>query len=91
MRYGSHSMVHTYTLSIERFWIGPSPRPLPDNTQHSLETYIHAPAGFESTISASERPETHALECAATGIGIKYTTPEIAYGYKNKFHLIRLK
>ena len=27
------------------------------------------PAGFESTIPASERPRTHALDLAATGIG----------------------
>jgi hypothetical protein len=26
-------------------------------------------AGFEPTIAASERPQTHALEYAATGIG----------------------
>ena len=28
------------------------------------------PLGFESTISASERPQTHALDRAATEIGI---------------------
>jgi hypothetical protein len=27
------------------------------------------PAGFESTIPASERPQTHVLDRAATGIG----------------------
>jgi hypothetical protein len=29
------------------------------------------PVGFEPTISAGERPQTHALERAATGIGMK--------------------
>jgi len=29
------------------------------------------PAGFEPTIPASERPQTHALDCAATGTGIQ--------------------
>jgi hypothetical protein len=29
-----------------------------------------ATAGFEITIPASERPQTHALDSAATGIGI---------------------
>ena len=29
------------------------------------------PSGFEPTIPASERPQTHALERAATGIGWK--------------------
>jgi len=43
---------------------------LPDNTQHSQETDIHAPVGFEPTIPASERPQTHALDRAATGTGI---------------------
>jgi len=72
-------MIRTYTLSIGLLWIGPSQIPLPDNKHHSLETYIHAPAGFEPAVPASERPETHALDCAATGIGIIYTILEIAY------------
>jgi len=29
------------------------------------------PSGFEPTIAASERPQTHALDRAATGIGIE--------------------
>ena len=45
-------------------------RPLPDNTQHSKGTEIHAQAGFESTIPASKRPQTHALDRSATLIGI---------------------
>jgi len=28
------------------------------------------PVGFEPTISAGERPQTHALDRAATGIGV---------------------
>ena len=51
----------------------PSQRPLPDNTQHSQQTNIHAP-----TISAGERPQTYALDRAATGTG--YATP-----YKAKY------
>jgi hypothetical protein len=43
----------------------PTQRSLPDNTQHSKETDIHAPAGFEPTIPASERPQTHALDRVA--------------------------
>ena len=46
--------------------ISPSQRPLHDNTQHSD---IHAPAGFEPAIPGRERPQTHALDRAATGIG----------------------
>jgi hypothetical protein len=33
-----------------------------------IETGIHTAAGFEPAIPASERPKTHALDCAATGI-----------------------
>jgi hypothetical protein len=49
--------------------ISSSQRPLPDNTQHSQETDIHAPVGFKPTILVSERPKTHALDRTATGIG----------------------
>jgi len=45
--------------------IGPSQRPLPDNTQKSQETDSHAPAGFDLAIPASERPQTHVLHRAA--------------------------
>jgi hypothetical protein len=48
--------------------IGPSQRPLPDNTQHSQETDIHDPGGIWTAIPASERPQTHALDRTATGI-----------------------
>jgi hypothetical protein len=42
-------------------------------TRHSQETDIHAPAVFEPTIPASERPQTHALDRTATGIGFVTT------------------
>ena len=32
-------------------------------------TNIHDPGGFEPTIPISERPQTHALDRTATGIG----------------------
>ena len=56
--------------------IGPTQRPLPDDTKHSpererereRERFIH-PAEFEPTILASKRTQTHALHRAATGIG----------------------
>jgi len=44
-----------------------SQRPLPNNTQHSQQTNIHAPMGFEPTISAGERPPTYDLDGEATG------------------------
>ena len=43
--------------------------PLPDNTRHSQQADIHAPARFEPTIPASERPQTHTLDRAITGNG----------------------
>ena len=44
----------------------PDAETLPDNTQ---ETIIHALAGFEPTIPASERQRSHAIDRAVTGIG----------------------
>ena len=45
--------------------IGPTQRPLPDNTQHSQAT-THAPAGIEPIISAGRRPQTYVSDRAAT-------------------------
>lgn len=42
---------------------------LPDNTQHSQWTGIHAPVGFEPAVSPSKRPEINALDRTVTGIG----------------------
>ena len=47
--------------------ISATQRPLPDNTQHSQQTNIHAPLGFEPTISAGKRPQTYASDRTATG------------------------
>jgi hypothetical protein len=38
------------------------------NTQHSEDTVIHTLVGFELAVLASERPQTHALDCAAIWI-----------------------
>jgi hypothetical protein len=59
--------------------ISPTQRPLPDNIQHSQETDIHSPAGFEHKIPASERPQTHALDHVVTGIGISINTRAVIY------------
>jgi hypothetical protein len=40
------------------------------NTQHSQEKNIHAPAGFEPETPVIERPQTHALDRAATGLAL---------------------
>ena len=49
--------------------ISPTQSPLPDDTQHSQETLPSA--GFEPTILKNQRPQTHALDRVATGIGTK--------------------
>jgi hypothetical protein len=56
-----------YTL-FDQKEISPTQKPLPVNTKHSQKTNVHAPAGFKATIPASERPQTEALDRAATGI-----------------------
>ena len=63
----SHSAYHTQWESSVRM-IGLSQRLLPDNTKLSQKTYMSS-AGFEPIIPASEWPQTHALDRAATGIG----------------------
>ena len=42
---------------------------LTTHNTHKRETSM-PPAGFEPTIPASERSQTHALDCAVTGIGL---------------------
>ena len=50
--------------------IGSSHGPLPDNAQYSQQTSM-ASAGFEPAILVGHRPQTHALDCAATGTSEK--------------------
>jgi len=39
-------------------------------------------AGFEPTVSAGERPQTHALDSTATGTGIKHVYNTFSYSMK---------
>jgi len=52
--------------------IGPTQRLLPDNTQNSQEKDMMSPAGFEPTIPARERAQTHALDRVASRVGKPY-------------------
>jgi hypothetical protein len=52
--------------------ISASQRPLPDNTQHSQQTFM-PPVGFEPTILAGERTQIFALGRAVTGTGCNTT------------------
>jgi hypothetical protein len=52
---------HTRSESFGRA-ITPLQRPLPDYTQHSLETDILSPGRIQTAIPASMWPQTHALD-----------------------------
>jgi hypothetical protein len=72
----SHTTMHHCRQDCFGRVISSSQRPLPYNTQHSQQINIHAsPVGLKPTISAGERPQTYALDRAATGIGgwVKYS------------------
>jgi len=49
--------------------ISSSQRPVPDNTQHSQETNIHAPGGIRTHNRSKRAAKTYALDRAATGTG----------------------
>jgi hypothetical protein len=68
----SHSHITTLSRTPQNEW---SARRrdiyLATHNTHKRQTSIH-PEGFEPTIPASERPQTHALDRAATGIGLNH-------------------
>ena len=64
----SHTTTHYSPWDSSGRVISPSQRLLPDNTHYSRQTPM-PPAGFEPTIQAGERPQTYALDRAATGTG----------------------
>ena len=61
--------------AVGLLWTSDSPtyRLLPYNTQHSQQIDIHATAGFEPATPAIARPQTDALDYAATGISVGLT------------------
>jgi hypothetical protein len=68
------SLSDSYTRnSVGLLWTSDQPfqRSLPDDTQQAQETHIHAPAGFEPAIPASDQPQTDDLDRAVTGIGTR--------------------
>ena len=62
---GSSLMLSCFVTDSSGRVISSSQRPLPDNTQHTPQTDIHAPVGFEPAVSAGERPQTYALDLTA--------------------------
>ena len=75
VKVSSLSRLHNQTQTHHDRWDSAGPgisstqRPLPDNTQLSQEKKSMPPVGFEPTIPACERPQTHALDRAATNSG----------------------
>jgi hypothetical protein len=70
LRLRDHTLTHPIRQDSYERGISPSHRDLPDNKRntHKRQTSM-PPAGFEPIIPASERPQSHPLDRAATGIG----------------------
>jgi hypothetical protein len=61
--------------SIEQFWTSDQPDAEITTANTTLTRQRSMlPAGFEPLIPVNERPQTHALDGAATGIGSKVRT-----------------
>ena len=56
---------------------------LTTHNTHNRQTSI-PPVVFEPTISAGERPQTHALDRAATGTGIYVYHSSLVFAYANE-------
>ena len=67
LRLHDHTQGHHSRLDSSGRVIGPSQRPLLDNT-YNRQTSM-PPAEFEPAIPAGDRPQTHTLDRSATGIG----------------------
>ena len=63
----SHTTTHYSRYSSESVTT-PTARAILDSTQHSQKTSM-SPEGFGPTVSEGERPQTYALDRAATGTG----------------------
>jgi len=68
LRFRYHTETHNTMYDFSVRVISPFQRPLPDNTTPTRDVFLPL-AGFELTIPAGERPQTHALDRAATGTG----------------------
>jgi len=63
-------------------------RALPDNTQHSQQTPMPL-TGFEPAVPANKRPQTHALDRAATSTGQHQTYTDEIYHTTWYFDIVR--
>jgi hypothetical protein len=67
---------HTHTQPVGLLWTSDRPVAETSTRQHTTlarDRHLCPPAGFEPVIPTSERPQTHALDRAATGIGGIYS------------------
>jgi hypothetical protein len=85
----SYSYTHHSWQDSSGRGIGPSQRPLPDNTNNHKRQKSIPPVGFEPTIPANARPQTYALDRAATGIGVCNTWVVITHVDIETFPLLR--
>jgi hypothetical protein len=69
-KFHDHTQTHHIRQDSSGRVISPSQRPLPDNTRHSQKIFM-PPVGFEPAVPTSERPKTHALDRAASGISFE--------------------
>ena len=80
--YSSHTTTHDSRKDSSGRVVCSFQRPLPDNTRnrHSSPHPPTPPVGFEPKISAGKRPQTHALDRAATGTGeAEYYKPHLLW------------
>ena len=75
----SHTTTHRIRQDSSGRVMSSSQRPLTTHKTHNRQTDM-PPVAFEPTISAGERPQTYALDRAATGTGIEEH-------YSNKIYL----
>jgi hypothetical protein len=83
---------HGFMITLRHCTLGRTP--LDEWSAHRRDLYLTThnthngqtstpPAGFEPTISASERPQTHALDGAATGIDDEWYDRQEIFNYIN--------
>jgi hypothetical protein len=83
LRFLDHTMTHHSRQDSSGWGIGPSQRPLPDNTQYSQETHINAPGGIrtrnpsrQSAANYRLRPFGHCREPRWAAAPRKYVEAE---------------
>jgi hypothetical protein len=68
LRFLDHNKTDHSLYEFSGWVIGRSQRPLSENAQHSQEIDVHDTSEFEPAVSASGRPQTHAVDRASTDI-----------------------